>query len=868
MAEGAVNFTIETLGSLLVQETKLLSSVKKEFESIKRELEFMRAFVRDADTRVAVKEEAEGNGGVVSTWVKQVREEAYHIEDVIDEYMLNEGKYHEHDDKGLTGFLLKVRCFMNELKVRHGISSKVKDIKSSFADIQRRVNHYKFSDIDQGDIVLHDSRVGSLFIQDTEIVGIESTRDQLIGLLVNGTSNLSVVAVLGEGGLGKTTLAMNIYSNDAVKKHFDCQAWITVGKEYLNKDLVRMILQVLYRSTGSTLMEVDKMEEKDLIMMLRENLKDKCYMIVFDDVWKTEFWMDVKLALLNNNQNSRVMLTTRNKRVVEFIPFSMVHVHMLEPLSSEKGWELFCKTTFGSNGSCPPDLTELSKHIIGKCGGLPLAIVSIGGLLSLKALSNNNHLPSEHVAENYLKQLIDRSLIQVLERKPSGQARSCRVRGLMYEMLRRKMKDCVFCHFFNEKDLSHFSKTRSISIHKCTSSVLESIKNSKIRSICLFNVDILPESFMITFVADFKLLKILDFETAPLDCLPDGAGKLFHLHYLSLRNTKVKELPKSIGMLHKVETLDLKWSFVSELPIEIKNLKKLRCLIVECQDNKGPYRRRAKIQEGFGALTELRQLRYVLANTWVLEELNKLRQMRKLGIRVANRDVKDLFAIVQHMEKLEDLSVLGFTSGKEPLDIQKSLASPPLCLQRFHLGGILIEILPVWISKLQNLIRLQLDLLGFTNDSMTILQALPNLLVLVLFVRDCDEQLHFKEGWFPKLEHLYLYNCKGLKCMVIEKGAMPSLTELSIGPCPLLKEIPTGIEHFNNLKKLVFRNMLKEVYGMIKNENWENVTKHIPLVRVDYKHTSRGEYFFHTSKYLSSLSEEDLEKIIEEIEAE
>ncbi|XP_031283645.1 disease resistance protein RPM1-like [Pistacia vera] len=546
------------------------------------------------------------------------------------------------------------------------------------------------------------------------------------------------------------------------------------------------------------------------------------------------------------------MVTTRNKAIAEFIPFSIVHVHMLEP---------FCRKAFGSVGCCPPNLIELSERIVGKCGGLPLAIAAIAeGFVQC-----NNDLPSEYVAQEYLKELIDRSLVQDSERKASGRAKSCRVHDLMYETIRRKTKECDFFRFFDEKDLSHLSKTRHISVHKCANGVLESIKNSKIRSICLFNVDELPGTFTTAFVADFKLLKILDFENAPLDCLPDGVGKLFHLHYLSLRNTKVKELPKSVGVLLNLETLDLKWTFVNELPVEIKNLKKLRFLITRCLDNKGPYGETAKIQEGFGVLTELQQLRYVHGNTEVLEELKKLRQMRKLGIRVANRDVKDLFVIVQNMKNLEGLTVTAFSSGEEPLDIQ-SLASPPLCLERFSLGGMFIEILPVWISKLQNLTRLNLDLKGSTNDSMTILQALPNLLVLMLFVHDCDEQLHFKEGWFPKLQSLYLYNFRGLKCMMIEKGTMSSLTFLLIGPCPLLKEIPTGIEHLNNLKRLVFCMILKEVYCMIKNENWENVTKHIPQIRVSYKQTSRG-CFGYTSKYLSSLSVENFKDLIKEIEA-
>lgn len=190
-------------------------------------------------------------------------------------------------------------------------------------DIQRRAESYNFRSIDQesssgtGDIVPHDSRVGSYFIPDVEVVGIESTRDQLIGLLVSGTSNRSVVAVVGEGGLGKTTLAGKIYNNDTVKKHFDCRGWITVGKESTKMDIPRKTTQEFNCVTGSTHGEMDKMEENDLLATL------PCYMVVSDDVWKTDFWGYVEYALIENNK-SRIMLTTRNRGIADLIPFVYV----------------------------------------------------------------------------------------------------------------------------------------------------------------------------------------------------------------------------------------------------------------------------------------------------------------------------------------------------------------------------------------------------------------------------------------------------------------------------------------------------------------------------------------------------------------
>lgn len=60
------------------------------------------------------------------------------------------------------------------------------------------------------------------------------------------------------------------------------------------------------------------MEERYLIMILiREHLKDKVTcMIVFDEVWKFEFWRNVEYALLDNNKNNEVSLMTQNNIVV------------------------------------------------------------------------------------------------------------------------------------------------------------------------------------------------------------------------------------------------------------------------------------------------------------------------------------------------------------------------------------------------------------------------------------------------------------------------------------------------------------------------------------------------------------------------
>ncbi|GMP78536.1 hypothetical protein CsSME_00034450 [Camellia sinensis var. sinensis] len=914
MAASAASSVIQYLGPLLAHEVELLKGVRKEMDSIKSELEYIRSFLKDAESKADTGKEG------AKIWVKDVRGVAYRIEDVIDEYIL---LHLAEQQPRRCGFIIRYFCkvthSITRLKQRHEIASQIQDIKTTIGEIKERADRYKFSTTDSEqrsstkDDNWHDPRLASLYLEKDEVVGIEYATDKLIKKLLEEQSQREVISVVGMAGVGKTTLAKKVYDSQQVDAHFDCKAWFNISQSYKPDELLKTMIKKLSEKEVPHDKGIDSMDQKSLIDKLREYLKEKRYVIVFDDVWEIDFWEFIRCALPENGKGSRVIITTRKEQVAPpSVEPSMKNVHKLEPLSQEEAWKLFCKKAF--RGHCPPELEEVSHQIVRKCEGLPLAIVAIGALLSRKqkvisecqkfsdslgselgrnltsikkiVLFSYNDLPHylkscflyfgitpedysisrarlirlwiaeglveerkgntlEEVAEGYLTELIDRCLVQVSTTKIDGRVEECRVHDVVREIILSMLEEFSFCQLMEGEDSSFNDTTRRLSMHMryCNmDKVMESIGKSPVRSVFLFQMGELPKKSLLgTLAANFKLLKTLDLQDAPLDQLHEEVGNLFLLRYLSIKNTKVKIIPKSIGKLHNLQTLDLKDTPVRELPFDISRLYKLRHLLAYSRNFEFEYLVDyivgVKIQGGIRGLDELKSLWYVETNDGLIKELEKLRQLRNLGITKLEREHgRALCAAIEKMKYLQRLSVRA-SSDDEILDLQHiSSSSPPQYLQRLHLVGRL-EKLPDWIPKLQNLVGLSLVGSCLTeNDPLKALQVLPNLVRLVLWDAYDGGQLCFEVGRFQKLKQLTLVGLMGLNSMIIEEGALPLLERLSIVRSPLLKEVPSGIHHLTNLKTLEFVGMSEELIDRMEpkpnqgKDYW--IIEHIPRVEL------------------------------------
>ncbi|PON60228.1 NB-ARC domain, LRR domain containing protein [Trema orientale] len=918
MAETVVGLVVDKLIPLLTEEAKLLKGVHKEVDVIRHELQSILAFLKDADRRAETEGDTISDG--VRLWVKDLREVAFQIEDVTDEYTLHIAQWRQQKQQRslrlrFIRLLHKGACFVAKLKPRHDIASKIQELKQTVQEIKGRSAPYGFNSTQQAPTTASQNskwygpRNDHHFLKETEVVGIESARDELIAKLEGGSPRRTVISLVGTGGLGKTTLAHQVYIR-AKELNFDRHAWVEVSPSYNKVELLRNLIKEFCQARKESVPErIDEMDELKVTTKIREYLQGKSYLIIFDDVWNINFWGDIKNALPeDNDKNARIVITTRDVKVANFCKTSsVVHIHELQPMPMEDAWELFRKKAFHSEPeeNCPAELENLSREILKRCDGLPLAIVVIAGLLSTKGnsvdewrnlltslsseLESNEHLKSipkimslsyndlpyhlkscflyfgifpkdysipperlfqqwiaegfvkprkdktlEAIAEEYLVELINRSMVQVTEVGYDGKAESCSVHDLMREIILQKMDDLSFCQVLSGTDSNFRGSTRRISILNSSHDAFESCGElSHVRSVFVFDKDESINYFVSIITKNCKLLKVLYFEGDPsLDHLPEDIGDLFHLRYLSVRGTRVKVLPKSIGKLENLETLNLEKSLVYELTFEISRLRKLRNLIGyqldENQDFHIDSLRGLKIKNGIGCSKALQQLYCIEANVNLFKELNNLTQMRTLGItKLKNEDGRKLCDSIQKMKQLEFLQVAS-VSEDETLSLE-DLSSPPQFLRQLFLYGHL-RTLPEWITKLQNLVEVSIRWSKLEEDPMEALQKLRNLLKLGI---DNDayngDKLHFKEGAFPKLKELSLCTLSKLQLVVIEEGALRNLEVFAVGPCPQLQELPSGFKHLRNIKEFSLNEMPMNFLMSQNFESLQTETDHIWL---------------------------------------
>ncbi|WVZ95180.1 hypothetical protein U9M48_040977 [Paspalum notatum var. saurae] len=347
-------------------------------------------------------------------WMKQLREAGYDAEDCIDLYLLRI-KCRPDD-----GFLAWSMHLIPTLLARHRLAGDIKALRARVAAINEQHTRYGVSiePLRRQPSLLPQAAVAasahalSPANDPNQFVGMTGQAKTLAAKVkaaaaaVAADMGLPVFSIVGFGGLGKTTLAMEVCRQ--LEADFPRQAQVSVSQAFdATKDLKRLLKGVLRQVSKPAIAEaggqgikeednvgaIDSMDEDELAEKLEETLNNnKRYLIVIDDVWTVAAWASIKSKLPDKNCGCRIIVTTRIDTVAKACSSGSDCIHHIEALSEEDSESLFLSRTFGPLGSCPPDLKGVMKNILKKCGGLPLAIVSIASILKGYTSPQSKHM--------------------------------------------------------------------------------------------------------------------------------------------------------------------------------------------------------------------------------------------------------------------------------------------------------------------------------------------------------------------------------------------------------------------------------------------------------------------------------------------
>ncbi|CAL5003777.1 unnamed protein product [Urochloa decumbens] len=679
---------------LLSKLTKLLEEEYVKLKGVRKQIKFLRDELGTMSDTLEMLADAEHLNPETRLWRDRIRELAYDLEDCIDAFVARVDNGHD----GQTGFKKYFRK-LKRLKARHEIANQIKELKACVVEASERHKRYKSVEMhsNSSTYCVVDPRLAALYVEIDELVGIDGPKKHIIEWLTMKTNvssvKLKVLSIVGCGGLGKTTLANQVYQS--VKSHFSCTAFVSVSR---NPD-VKKILRDISKEVGILYNILDH-DEKQLIDELRKHLREKRYLIVIDDIWDAKPWETIKLALVNKNCESRVITTTRSTAVASCLSSQGCNVYQMKSLSFQDSKRLLLKRAFGSENLSCTHLGSVPDEILRKCDGLPLAIITISSILADKhakcewdrvlhdigsTLAKNTsaekmtailsmsyfdipcHLrtcllylsvfPEDYkiqkqrlinrwsaegfiheeegqtkyeMGEGYFNDLINRSMIQPVDVK-YGQAEACRVHDIILDYIKCKAVEENFVTSLDAVEHVYSSgyKVRRI----CVSNHAE--ENVAIWADPILShvrsVTMFCQKTIKTSLLRSTALRVLDLG----DCLYmdnnhiANIEKFFHLKYLSLCSYSITKLPEKTGELQYLQTLDVRLTSIKELPSTITKLQRLAHLYVDYK---------VRFPDGMiGQMHGLEELREYGVQSYeqgkTLEEFSKLTNLRTLNLR-------------------------------------------------------------------------------------------------------------------------------------------------------------------------------------------------------------------------------------------
>ncbi|CAN6825327.1 unnamed protein product [Brassica oleracea] len=357
MADAIVSFGVQKLWELLSREYERLEGVdEKVISELKSDLNMLRSFLKDADAK-------KHTNAMVRNCVEEIKEIVSDAEDTVETFLLKE------ETEKQSGILMRIRRLACIVADRREVALDMGGISKRISKVTRDMQSFGVQQmiVDNGysQLLLHQRQremrqtFSSVDIE-SDLVGLKENVDILVGYLLEEDC-FQVVSITGMGGIGKTTLARQVYNHDLIIHHFDRLAWVCVSQQFTRKYVWQVMLRKLnpkYDEHVDSDMTEDQLQDK-----LVRFLETGKYLIFLDDVWTREDWNKIK--------------------------------HVFPPKKEE------CKVD--------EKMEDMGMQMVKHCGGLPLAVKVLGGLLATQYTIREWTRTYENIGSHIVRRTDDES---------------------------------------------------------------------------------------------------------------------------------------------------------------------------------------------------------------------------------------------------------------------------------------------------------------------------------------------------------------------------------------------------------------------------------------------------------------------------
>ncbi|KAG6393579.1 hypothetical protein SASPL_147823 [Salvia splendens] len=862
VSSAAIEVLVQNLINLFKDEYSLLRGLDEDAQQLQRTLGMIQAYLNDAEKKSITQD-------VVKKWLRELEAVAFDADNVLDK--LSYHLLHKKVQKMKSSKDKVLSCFssFNGILHRRNMAHTIKQINATFESMNKRATNLGLQSMivnASAAAVAHTSIETDSFSLDPIFIGRDDDLPKVVDMLtqthpMEEKRVFSIVALVGMGGMGKTTLTRKVFNHERVKARFGSLIWVHVSQTF---DAISLFNKILYKVTKKASDGVENRD--DILEKLQEALKGKTYLLVLDDVWnddvsKWEDFINSVLGVTSTNGNG-IIVTTRSAKVASIVnPF---HIHHLNGLSDEDCWSIIKAKHFDKNGEVPSGFEMIGRKIAKRCKGLPLAANVVGGVLRGKSeeewhFINENWLSDDEGGENiskilklsydhlsspslkkcftfcsvfpkgleivkeelielwmaegflqptrrddmesvgnmFFNVLLQNSLLQVAEKDDSESVSKCVMHDLVH--------DLAFSVLSNNADDS--TPARYMFLKKESSPIPKNVANH-LRTLFL------EGGTSCTKFSSFECLHNLTLSGEYKE-LPNSIRELVHLRNLNIYDTEIVNLPKWVGKLHHLQTLRARWS-LENLPSTLKYMFNLRHLYIGSN---------TKLPAEIGRLTSLQTLPYFTVGKekgYQIEELGNLKNLKgKLVIRNLEevRDKEEsLKANIFQKPNLLDLEFAWVYDREDERNDESVLEGlqPHAYLKKLEISGFKGKRLPTWAEKMEvrdgpqgswvpqdNLIELTLYRCSEIEE-IPKLELLSNLKSLSL---EGLKKVRYINTSFNHLTSLRLEELKALDCLpewIFYNNQ--KLSYLYISKCPLLRELPDGVDTLNSLVVLEIRN--------------------------------------------------------------